>query len=76
MHYLPPSLRREKSGAQFFSYVLYGVYMTSSDVETLTKASILLTRATQAIRVGAPEVLVPSPGASFSLSGGGCLARF
>ena len=62
VQFLPPSLRREKSGAQFFSYVFYGVSKASADVETQAKESILPPMVTK----------VPSPGTSFSLSGGGC----
>ena len=57
MQFLPPSLRREQSGAQFFvSFVLYGVTKAAAEVETQAKESILLTRVTQARRVGAPKV--------------------
>ena len=56
VQFLPPSLRREKSGAQFFSCVLYGVSKASADVETQAKESILPTMVTKAWRVGAPKV--------------------
>ena len=48
VQFLPPSLRREKSGAQFFSCVLYGVSKASADVETQAKESILPTMVTKA----------------------------
>ena len=31
---LPPSLKREQSGAQFYAFVLYGVSKAAADVET------------------------------------------
>ena len=48
MQFLPASLRREKSGAQFFSCVFYGVSKASADVETQAKESILPTMVTKA----------------------------
>ena len=70
MQFLPPSLMREKSGAQFFSCVFYGVSKASADVETQAKEAfcrLWLLRPEESVSL---RFLVPSPGTSFSLSGG------
>ena len=49
-----PSLRREKSGAQFSLCVFSGVSKALVDVVTLGKESVLPTKMTKAWRVSAP----------------------
>ena len=54
VQFLLPSLRREKSGAQFSLCVFSGVSKALVDVETLGKERVLPTKVTKAWRVSAP----------------------